>query len=137
MTSQSASTNPELTDPLLARIAHLRADHLPPPDTSRISEQQIGLALIRHLADGDPGRYADFTSVMYTRSATGQEVDFCGRPLGAVAFEGKFVDDKLARESQTMRSMFSSGVLATRSKLDDIQGARAIPAAFIAYLLTR
>jgi hypothetical protein len=125
------------TDPLLARIAHLRADHLPAPDTSKISEQQIGLALVRHVADGDPGRYADFTSVMYTRSTTGQEVDFCGRPLAAVAFEGKYVDDKLVRESQTMRSMFSGGVLATRSKLDDVQGARAIPAAFIAYLLTR
>jgi predicted AAA+ superfamily ATPase len=125
------------TDPLLARLAHLRAEHLPAPDTSKISEQQIGLALVRHLADGDPGRYADFTSVMYARSATQKEVDFCGRPLGQVAFEGKYVDENLARETQTMRAMFTGGVVATRSKLDDISGARAIPAPFIAYLLTR
>lgn len=124
------------TDPLLARIAHLRADHLPEPDISRISEQQLGLALLRRIAAGDPGRYADFTQVMHSRSATGAEVDFCGEPFGAVAFEGKYTDTGLARESQTMRTMFGGrGVLATRAKLDQIGDARAMPAAFVAYLL--
>jgi predicted AAA+ superfamily ATPase len=124
------------TDPLLARLAHLRTERLPEPDTSKISEQQLGFALVRALSDGDPGRYADFTSVMYARSATGREVDFCGPELGGVAFEGKYVDANLARESQTMRTMFPGrGVLATRSWFEDVQGARAIPAPLVAYLL--
>ncbi|HXE43851.1 MAG TPA: AAA family ATPase [Conexibacter sp.] len=124
------------TDPLLARIAHLRTGHLPEPDVSRISEQQIGLALVRRIAAGDPGRYADFAQVMYTRSGTGAEVDFCGEPLGAVAFEGKYTDVSLARGSQTMRTMFGGrGVLATRAKLEQVGDARAMPAAFVAYLL--
>lgn len=123
-------------DPLLARMAHLRAEHLPAPDTSRISEQQLGLALVRSVASGDAGRYADFTHVMYSRSSTGAEVNFCGDPLGAVAFEGKYSDSSLTRESQTMRTMFGGrGVLATRAKLGEVGDARAIPAAFIAYLL--
>ncbi len=124
------------TDPLLARLAHIRADHLPEPDVSRISEQQLGFALVRRTAAGDPGRYADFTHVMYARSGTGAEVDFCGEPLASVAFEGKYTDSGVARESQTMRTMFGGcGVLATRAKLDRIDKARAIPAALVAYLL--
>ncbi len=124
------------TDPLLARIPHLRTGHLPEPDVSRLSEQQLGLALVRNIAAGDPGRYADFTQVMYSRSSTGAEVDFCGEPLGSIAFEGKYTDTGLARESQTMRTMFGGrGILATRAKLDEIDGARAMPAAFVAYLL--
>jgi uncharacterized protein len=124
-----------LSDPLVARIPHFRAEQ-PEPDTSQISEQQLGLALNLNLAAGDPGRYGDFTSVMYARSATGSEVDFCGGPLGQVAFEGKYTDRNLARETQTMRTMFNGkGVLATRAKVDDIEGARAIPAPFVAVLL--
>lgn len=123
-------------DPLLARMAHLRTDHLPEPDASRISEQQLGLALVRRVAAGDPSRFADFTQVMFARSSTGAEVDFCGEPFGHVAFEGKYSDTNLARESQTLRAMFGGrGVLATRAKLAEIDGARAIPAAFVAYLL--
>jgi uncharacterized protein len=124
------------TDPLLARLAHLRTGHLPEPDVSRISEQQLGLALVRRTAAGDPGRYADFAHVMYARSSTGAEVDFCGEPLAPVAFEGKYTDKSVARESQTMRRMFGGrGVLATRAKLERIDGTRAMPAAFVAYLL--
>jgi predicted AAA+ superfamily ATPase len=121
-------------DPLIARIPHLRSEQAQ-PDTSQISEQQIGLALNLHLASGDPGRYADFTSVMYARSATKREVDFCGKPLGKAAFEGKYTDTKLARETQTMRAMFGGGVLATRAAIDQIDDVRCIPAAFIALLL--
>jgi len=57
------------------------------------------LALALNLAAGDSGRFADFSDVMYARSATGKEVDFCGRRLGSVAFEGKYTDRSLARES--------------------------------------
>lgn len=114
--------------PLAVRVRRQGAKNL----ASKISEQQIGLAIVRHFAAGDLGRYADFTSVMYTKSATGQEVDFCGRPVG-IAFEGKYVDSKLAGESQTMRSMFSGGVLATRAVIETVDTVRAIPA----YLMNR
>jgi predicted AAA+ superfamily ATPase len=123
------------TDPLFARLPHLR-DEQPPPEASKISEQQIGLALSLALAAGDPGRFADFSAVMYARSATGREVDFCGRRLGPVAFEAKYTDRSLGRESQTLRAMFAGrGVLATRAKLDRIEDVKALPAGVIALLL--
>jgi uncharacterized protein len=124
------------TDPLLARMAHLRTGHLPEPDVSRISEQQIGLTLVRRLAAGDPSRYGDFSQVLHARSSTGAEVDFCGESFATVAVEAKYTDTKLARESQTMRTMFGDrGVLATRARLEEVGGAQALPAAFVAYLL--
>gem|GEM_PF-5236085 len=101
-----------------------------------VSEQQLGLALALNLAAGDSGRFADFSAVMCARSATGREVDFCGRLLGPVAFEAKYTDRALRRESQTMRAMFDGrGVLATRAQVGDLDGVRAWPAGVIALLL--
>ncbi len=132
----SAQPKVYFSDPLIARLASIRAEQVVEPDPSQLSEQQIGMALVLAIADGDPARYADFSSVMYARSSGGKEVDFCGRPLGAVAVEGKYVDDKLARETQTMRALFGGrGVLATRSKLETVGEVRAFQAGFIAYLL--
>jgi predicted AAA+ superfamily ATPase len=111
-------------DPLLAHLSHHRGDQ-PVPDASTISEQQIGLALTLSLASGDPGRYADFSAVMCAKSATGREVDFCGRPLGPLGFEAK-----------SLRATFGAGVLATRATVDRIDGVRALPAGFVALLLS-
>jgi predicted AAA+ superfamily ATPase len=122
------------TDPLLAQLPHRRGDQ-PEPDASKVSEQQIGLALTLSLAVGDPGRYADFSAVMYAKSATGREVDFCGRPLGSLAFEAKYTDRGLRREAQTLRAMFGAGVLASRAAVDRIDDVRALPAGFVALLL--
>ncbi len=125
------------TDPLLARLPHLR-DGESEPHSSQLSEQQLGLALALNLAAGDSGRFADFSAVMYARSATGKEVDFCGRQLGSVAFEAKYTDRSLGRESQTMRAMFGGrGVLATRAQIGEVDGVRALPAGVIALLLSR
>jgi len=131
----AAQTKVYFTDPLFAWLPHLR-DQQPPPVPSQISEQQLGLALALNLAAGDSGRFAGFSSVMYARSATGKEVDFCGRHLGPVAFEAKYTDRGFARESQTMRAMFDGrGVLATRAQLGEVDGVRAWPAGVIALLL--
>jgi len=133
----AAQTKVYFTDPLFARLPNLR-DEQPAPQASQISEQQLGLALALNLAAGDSGRFADFSDVMYARSATGKEVDFCGRRMGLIAFEGKYTDRSLARESQTMRAMFGSrGVLATRAQIDEVDGVRAWPAGLIALLLGR
>lgn len=131
----AAQTKVYFTDPLFAQLPHIR-DEQPAPDPSQISEQQLGLALALNLAAGDSGRFADFSAVMYARSATGREVDFCGRRLGPVAFEAKYTDRSLGRESQTMRAMFNGrGVLATRAQVGEVDGVRAWPAGLIALLL--
>jgi hypothetical protein len=72
---------------------------------------------------------------MYAKSATGREVDFCGRPLGPLAFEAKYTDRALKREAQTLRAMFGAGVLASRATVDSIDDIRILPAGFVALLL--
>lgn len=131
----AAQTKVYFTDPLIARLPHLR-DEQPEPHPSQISEQQLGLTLALNLAAGDAGGFADFSAVMYARSATGREVDFCGRRLGSVAYEAKYTDRGLGRASQTMRAMFGGrGVLATRAQVAEVDGVRAWPAGVIALLL--
>ena len=126
-------------DPLLARLAHLRVDRLPEPDTSAISEQQVGLHLTRQGAQGDPGAYAAFSNIMCARNAARKEVDFVGPALGGLGFEGKYSDTGLEKESATLRSICSGqGVMASRTLIGrasrgDVQ---FIPSSFVAYLLS-
>jgi predicted AAA+ superfamily ATPase len=126
-------------DPLLARLAHLRVDHLPEPDTSAVSEQQIGLHLVRGAIHGDPGAYAAFSSVMCARNAARKEVDFVGATLGGLGFEGKYSDRGLEKESATVRSICNEqGVMASRTLIGRASRGNVsfIPAPFVAYLLS-
>lgn len=126
-------------DPLLARIAHLRNPALPEPDTSVISEQQLGQHLLRQRAEGDPGTYADFSGLMFARNKARKEVDFVGPTLGGLGFEGKYSDRGLERESATVRSICGDrGVMASRALIGSGKEpgqVRFVPASFIAYLL--
>ena len=137
----AAQSKHYFTDPLLAHVAHLRNSALPAPDTSVMSEQQIGQHLVRQAAGGDPGSYGDFTSVMCVRTRARKEVDFLGSVTGAIGFEGKYSDTKLEQESATVRSVCGGrGVLATRATVGTSKAVqtdvRFIPAAFVAYLLS-
>lgn len=126
------------TDPLLARLAHLRAEHHPEPSTAAVSEQQIGLHLLRQAAAGDPGTYAEFASVMCARNAARKEVDFVGRALGGLGFESKYSDTGLERDSATVRSICDGkGVMASRALIGQAKAGEVLflPAAFVAFLL--
>lgn len=122
------------TDPLFAWIANARHNQAPQPDSSHLTEQQIGLALLRQLEIEHPGTYADFTSAMFAKTST-KEVDFVGDDVGPLGFEGKYVDDKWKSEAKTVRSQFNRGVLATRSVLDTSGSVWAVPASLVAWLL--
>ena len=126
-------------DPLLARLAHLRVDHLSEPDTSAVSEQQIGLHLVRGAIHGDPGTYAAFSSIMCARNASRKEVDFVGPTLGGLGFEGKYSDRGLEKESATVRSICNEqGVMASRTLIGRASRGDVlfIPSSFVAYLLS-
>jgi uncharacterized protein len=126
-------------DPLLARLAHLRVDHLSEPQTSAVSEQQIGVHLLRGAARGDPGAYAAFSSVMCARNAARKEVDFVGPALGGLGFEGKYSDKGLEKDSATVRSICNGqGVMASRALIGRAgQGdVLFLPSSFVAYLLS-
>ncbi|MDO8187076.1 AAA family ATPase [Conexibacter sp. JD483] len=122
-------------DPLMARLAALRSPGAAlEPDSSVLTEQQLGLALLRSVERERPGGYAEFSDVMYQRTSS-KEVDFCGPRLGAFGFEGKYVDAGWRQEAKTVRAAFGAGVLATRGLIDTSGDVWAVPAPFVAWML--
>ena len=48
------------------------------PDPSALSEQQLGMALLRSFERGHPGSYMEFDRVLHHRTRTRKEIDFVG-----------------------------------------------------------
>ncbi|HEY7831855.1 MAG TPA: AAA family ATPase [Solirubrobacteraceae bacterium] len=131
----SAQSKYYFIDPLLARLASLRSQGaLAEADASVLSEQQLGIELLRNIEREQPGSYAHFSDVMYQKTS-GKEVDFCGPRFGGLGFEGKYIDAGWKREALTIRAALGAGVLATRGLLDTSGEVWAVPAPFIAWML--
>jgi len=125
------------SDPLLARLASAVDDQRDAPDPSKISEQQVGLAIVRSIEADHPGAFVLESRVMYQRTATKKEIDFTGPDLDGCV-EGKYVDQSWKREAQTARANFAHAILATRRAHDLDDGAIwATPAPAVAWLLDR
>lgn len=118
------------TDPMFARLFPES-----PPDSSLLSEQQLGIALLRAQEREVPGSFLDFDQVLHHRNKSGTEIDFVSAGLGCCAVESKYVDTRWRRATRTLADSPWRGIVATRSVLD-LQDAnlQAIPAALIAWL---
>jgi predicted AAA+ superfamily ATPase len=131
----SAQSKYYFIDPLLARLASPGSHGAPAEaDASVLSEQQLGIELLRNIEREQPGSYAHFSDIMYQKTA-GKEVDFCGPRIGGLGFEGKYIDAGWRREALTLRAALGTGVLATRGLLDTSGEVWAVPAPFIAWML--
>jgi uncharacterized protein len=123
-------------DPLIAQLAHRRNPRFSAPETAKLTQQQIGLALARAVSLDAPAAFVQADRVMYERTDTGAEIDFVGPDL-EVPFECKYTDGRWRREALTMKARHGRGVMVTRSPL--LTGADepiwAIPAAILAWLL--
>jgi predicted AAA+ superfamily ATPase len=124
-------------DPLIARMPHLQDERRRDPDDSAISEQQLGLLLLRASGGRGPGKLLEASTVMYERVSSA-EIDFVGPELG-IGFEGKYIDGPWRRAAQTLRSR-GGGIFATRSvlDLDDGRGPDAVwavPVGVLGWLL--
>ena len=122
------------TDPVYARLSPRTQ---PSADFGPLSEQQLGMALVRSFARSDPGGYVDFDSVLYHRTKTGKEIDFVGPGFGDLAIESKYVDgDRWKRAARTMRASRWRGIMATRSALDlNDPEFMAVPAGLLVWLI--
>ena len=120
------------TDPIFTRLAD--DGWL---DLSILSEQQLGMALVRNLERRYPGSYMDFGRVLYHRTPAGAEIDFTGPDFGGAAIESKYVDDGWRRGAlRTLGASPWEGIVATRGLIDlSDPEAAAVPAAFLAWLL--
>ena len=108
----------------------------PAPDATLLSEQQLGLALLRNLERTEPGGHLAFDRVMHHRSRTGSEIDFVGPGLGDLAIESKFVDGRWSGAAKTLHASRWTGIIATRTELNlDHPDLSAVPTAMLAWLL--
>ena len=122
---------------MLARLASAVNDQYVAPDLSKISEQQVGLAIARSIETDHPSAFVLESRVMYQRTATKKEIDFTGPDLDGCV-EGKYVDQKWKSEARTARANFARGILATRRAHDLDDGSIwATPAPAVAWLLDR
>jgi predicted AAA+ superfamily ATPase len=95
------------TDPLIARMPSERGSTQRPPDISKLSEQHLGLALLRSVTAGRADAFAATEEVMYERTASA-EIDFVGAAL-EVPFESKYVERKWRSESRGLAARYGRG----------------------------
>jgi uncharacterized protein len=120
-------------DPVIARIPSAVRRSLAPPDVSKLSEQQVGLSLLRAQAAGRADAFVAAEDVMFERTAT-SEIDFVGASFD-VPFESKYVERGWRRESRALAARHRAGLLATRNILDIDGAVWAVPAAILVWLL--
>jgi predicted AAA+ superfamily ATPase len=120
-------------DPLIARIPSERGSAYRPPDVSKLSEQQLGLALLRSVTEGRADAFAAADEVMYERTSTA-EIDFVGAAI-EVPFESKYVERNWRSESRALATRYGRGIVASRNVLDTDGSIWALPTSIVAWLL--
>jgi predicted AAA+ superfamily ATPase len=122
------------TDPIYTRLTAgiVSEPHL---DLTALSEQQLGMALVRNLERQQPGSYMEFDSVLYHRTATRKEIDFVGPDFGGMAIESKYIDGRWRGVAQTLAASRWRGVIATRTQIEIEDDLAAVPAPLLAYLI--
>ena len=119
------------TDPAYTRLVPG-----PTPEFSVLSEQQLGMVLLRCIEATYPGSYLDFDRVLHHRSPSRTEIDFVGPDFGDVAIESKYVDGRWRTPARTIEASPWRGIVATRTVLDfESPELMAIPTAMLAWLL--
>lgn len=119
------------TDPIYTRLAPGV-----PPDSSVLSEQQLGLALQRSIEAQVPGSFLDSEGVLFHRTNSGTEIDFVGPDLGSVAIESKYVNSRWRRRTRAVQASRWRGIIATRTVLNlESPELRAVPTSMLAWLL--
>ena len=118
------------TDPVYASLGDVGFDF------TRLSQQQLGMALLRASERASPGAHLEFDRVLYHRTRTRKEIDFVGPGFGGVCIESKYVDGRWRRDALTLRASYWRGIVATRSELDLADSdVVAVPAALLAWLI--
>ena len=119
------------SDPLYARLAPGAGS-----DFTRLSQQQLGMALLRASERAAPGAHVEFDRVLHHRTRTRREVDFVGPGFGGAGIESKYVDGSWRRDALTFEASPWRGIVATRSELDLADPrAAAVPTALLAWLI--
>ena len=122
------------TDPIYSLVP--RHSEMP-SNLGPLSEQQLGVALLRSFARANPVAYPDFDSVLFHRTPARKEIDFVGPGFGGLAIESKYVGQRRwRRNSRTLAASRWRGVVATRSALDlEDPELIGVPTSLLAWLI--
>lgn len=122
-------------DPLVTRLPTFRDTRLAEPDVTYLSEQQVGVALLRVIARRDLAAIMDEAALLVRRNPdSGSEIDFVG-DLVETAIESKYVSQKWKQERAALEEHYQRGVVATRDILDLDDGIWAVPAGLLAWAI--
>jgi hypothetical protein len=122
-------------DPLIARLPSLRDNSIAPPDVTYLSEQQLGVCLLRVIARNDHLIILDEAGSLVQRHPdAGSEIDFVG-PLLGTPVESKYVSQSWKQERRSMNERYQRGIIATRDILDCSEDIRAIPTGLLAWVI--
>ena len=123
-------------DPLLARLAHLHNPARTDIDPTVLTEQQVGMALVRAGLDGGSA-WGDDHRIFFQRTPARNEIDFVSEELAGTAIEAKYTETgRWKREAATVDASDYDGIMVTRNVLDvGLPGAWAVPAGVLAYLI--
>ncbi len=122
------------TDPIYTFLPH----HIGlSPNLPVLSEQQLGVALLRAFVRTHPEAYPNFDSVLFHRTPARKEIDFVGPAFGGLAIESKYVGQRRwKRNARTLAASRWRGVVATRSALDlSDPELLAVPTGLLAWLI--
>jgi predicted AAA+ superfamily ATPase len=124
-------------DPLVSRLPSLRDKHIEPPDSTKMSEQQIGVALLHALLPDALNEILDEAALLVQRNPhSGSEIDFVGRFV-PTPIESKYVSQKWKRERKALSNVYGRGLIATRDILDISEDVWAIPSGAFAWAIGR
>lgn len=121
-------------DPVFTRLAGRPEAHV---DIGILSEQQLGVALLRSFARTEPGGFLDFDQVLHHRTRSRKEIDFVGPGFGGLAVESKYVSGRRWRRAlPTLKASRWHGIVATRDALDlDDPDVKAVPTGLFAWMI--
>jgi uncharacterized protein len=124
-------------DPLVARLPSLRDQRIPAPDSTKLNEQQVGVALLHSIAPRELEAVLDEAALLVQRNPdSGAEIDFVG-PFHLPPIESKYVSRQWKREARGLRDNYGQGLFATRDVLDTSESVWAIPSSALAWAIGR
>lgn len=124
-------------DPLIARLPSLRDKRIAAPDATKLSEQQVGVALLHNLLPDELDAILDEGALLVQRNPdSGAEIDFVG-PHIPTPIESKYVSNQWKRESKGIRDTYGRGLFLTRDALDVTEDVWALPSGAFAWAIGR
>lgn len=122
-------------DPLIARLPSLRDGQILAPDPSKLSEQQLGVAIMRAVLPDEVDSILDESALLVQRNPnSGSEIDFVGPHL-QVPIESKYVSQGWRRAARAIGDLHGHGLCLTRDVHDLSGPVWALPSGAFAWAI--